>query len=64
MHQSFCLSSSSMVSVLGTDIHVSASKRETAPRKGAGTAIAANSTVIPPDGPSPSANPALLWIES
>lgn len=53
-----------MVSVLGTDIHVSASKRETAPWKGAGTAIAANSTVIPPDGPSPSANPALLWIES
>lgn len=43
---------------------VSASKHETAPRKGACAAIAANYTIIPPDGPSPSASPALLWVES
>lgn len=64
MPQPFCLSFSSMVSVLGTGMCVSALKHRAAPRKGGCAAIAANYTIIPPDGPSPSASPALLWVES
>lgn len=63
-HQPFCLSTSSMGSVLGTGVCVSAFEHETAPGKGACAAIAANYPIIPPDGPSPSASPALLWVES
>lgn len=63
MHQAFCLGAS-MVSSFGMGMCVSASKHKTAPRKGACAAVAANYTVIPPDGPSPSASPALLWVES
>lgn len=62
-HQPFCLSTF-MGSVLGTGVCVSAFEHETAPGKGACAAIAANYPIIPPDGPSPSASPALLWVES
>lgn len=53
MHQPFCLSASSTVSVLGTGVCMSASNHKTALRKGACAAIAANYTIIPPDGPAP-----------